>query len=112
MEAVLVPPSASKTSQSTVNEYPFIIPKLQTALKDLPINLEISLDLPDSNDFLENMVKNLFDLKPSQIISKLKLKNPIYGRFASYGHFGRQKNCSWEKTDLVNKIKEFVNNND
>ena len=45
-----------------------------------------------SNDFLENMVKNLFDLKPSQIISKLKLKNPIYGRFASYGHFGRQKN--------------------
>ena len=53
MEAVLVPPSASKTSQSTVNEYPFIIPKLQTALKDLPINLEISLDLPDSNDFLE-----------------------------------------------------------
>ena len=65
-----------------------------------------------SNDFLENMVKNLFDLKPSQIISKLKLKNPIYGRFASYGHFGRQKNCSWEKTDLVNKIKEFVNNND
>ena len=65
-----------------------------------------------SNDFLENMVKNLFDLKPSQIISKLKLKNPIYGRFASYGHFGRQKNCSWEKTDLVNEIKEFVNNND
>jgi len=65
-----------------------------------------------SNDFLENMVKNLFDLKPSQIISKLELKNPIYRRFASYGHFGRQKNCSWEKTDLVNKIKEFVNNND
>ncbi|MBS30625.1 MAG: methionine adenosyltransferase [Candidatus Marinimicrobia bacterium] len=65
-----------------------------------------------SNDFLENMVKNLFDLKPSQIISKLKLKNPIYGRFASYGHFGRQRNCSWEKTDLVNKIKEFVNSND
>ena len=65
-----------------------------------------------SNDFLENMVKKLFDLKPSQIISKLKLKNPIYGRFASYGHFGRQKKCSWEKTDLVNKIKEFVNNND
>ena len=36
-----------------MNEYPFIIPKLQTALRDLPISLEISLDLPDSKDFLD-----------------------------------------------------------
>jgi len=32
IDAVLVPPSASRTSQSTVKEYPLIIPKLKKFL--------------------------------------------------------------------------------
>ena len=58
------------------------------------------------------MVDEIFDLKPSQIISKLNLKNPIYKRFASYGHFGRISDCSWEKTDMVSEIKEFIKKHD
>jgi len=65
-----------------------------------------------SNESIELMIKEIFDLKPSQIISKLGLKSSIYKRFASYGHFGRENNCSWEKTDMINEIKEFMKNHD
>ena len=65
-----------------------------------------------SNESIETMIKELFDLNPSQIISKLGLKNSIYKRFASYGHFGREYNCSWEKINMVNEIKEFMKNHD
>ena len=65
-----------------------------------------------SNERIEVMIKELFDLNPSQIISKLGLKSPIYKRFASYGHFGRENNCSWEKTNMVNEIKEFMKDHD
>lgn len=34
-------------------------------------------------------IKNLFDLRPYAIIETLGLKNPIFERTASYGHFGR-----------------------
>ena len=43
------------------------------------------------------IVKKIFDLRPAAIIDKLELKKPIYKRFASYGHFGREDNCTWEK---------------
>jgi len=56
--------------------------------------------------FLIELVEKLFDLRPAEIIDKLELKNPIYRRFASYGHFGREENCSWEKLDMVSKLKE------
>ena len=65
-----------------------------------------------SNERIEVMIRELFDLNPSQIISKLGLKSPIYKRFASYGHFGREDNCSWEKTNMVNEIKEFMKDHD
>ena len=57
---------------------------------------------------ITDLVNELFDLRPASIINTLKLKNPIYRRFASYGHFGREENCSWEKLDMVKKIKEKV----
>lgn len=34
-------------------------------------------------------INNLFDLRPYAIIETLGLKNPIFERTASYGHFGR-----------------------
>ncbi len=54
---------------------------------------------------LKDLVKKTFDLKPASIIKKLNLKQPIYKRFAAYGHFGREKNCSWESLDMVKMIK-------
>ena len=47
----------------------------------------------------------MFDLRPAAIIDTLDLKNPIYRRFAAYGHFGRENNCSWEKIDMIDQLK-------
>ena len=80
--------------------------------KPTSINVDTFNTSKYSNDIIEDMVGEIFDLKPSQIISKLNLKNPIYKRFASYGHFGRTCDCSWEKTDMVSEIKEFIKKHD
>ena len=57
------------------------------------------------DDEIVMIVQSIFDLKPASIIEKLNLKSPIYQRYASYGHFGREDDCSWEKLDMVDKIK-------
>ena len=57
-----------------------------------------------SDSKLITLIKEVFDLKPRSIINKLHLKNPIYKRFAAYGHFGRENNCYWEKIDMVDKL--------
>ncbi len=76
---------------------------------------------------IAEIVKNMpcFNLKPASIISRLKLKNPIYSETAAYGHMGRtsenktvsflvngkQKEIevetfTWEKIDCQEEIKE------
>ena len=71
-------------------------------------------------------IKNMecFNLKPASIISRLKLKNPIYSETAAYGHMGRKsekktvefsingksvskdvETFTWEKLDCVEQVK-------
>ena len=50
-----------------------------------------------------NIVKQIFGLKPQQIINHLKLKNPIYAPLSAYGHFGRE-GYEWEKTNMIKEI--------
>ncbi|MHC3126326.1 S-adenosylmethionine synthetase [Brevundimonas sp. GN22] len=49
---------------------------------------------------------------PRSIREHLGLNKPIYERTAKYGHFGREPEVdggfSWEKTDLVDKLKALV----
>ena len=49
---------------------------------------------------------------PRAIREHLGLNKPIYARTAAYGHFGRAPDAdggfSWEKTDLVEKLKALV----
>ena len=71
-------------------------------------------------------INELFDMRPSSIEKRLKLREPIYSETAAYGHMGRRpqiktvsfKNAgqevtrevetfTWEKLDYVNKIKEL-----
>ena len=53
-------------------------------------------------------IQEVFDLRPVSIINKLDLKKPIYKALASYGHMGREDlDVSWEKTDMVDKLKEY-----
>ena len=71
-------------------------------------------------------IKNMdcFNLKPASIISRLKLKTPIYSETAAYGHMGRDSEIktvqfkvngeiitkevetfTWEKLDCVHQVK-------
>jgi len=58
---------------------------------------------------LTGIVREVFPLKPHQIIDHLKLKQPRYRPTAAYGHFGRNgDNFSWEKTDQVERLKTYL----
>ena len=71
-------------------------------------------------------IKNMecFNLKPASIISRLKLKTPIYSETAAYGHMGRKsekktvefsingksvskdvETFTWEKLDCIEQVK-------
>ncbi|MDR0970383.1 MAG: methionine adenosyltransferase [Lentimicrobiaceae bacterium] len=84
-------------------------------------------------------VEELFDMRPFAIVKRFGLKNPIFGRTASYGHFGRDPRTekievfykddttftevvgnkeinmkevelfAWEKIDYVDRIKQAFN---
>lgn len=70
-------------------------------------------------------VEEIFDLRPYAIEQRLKLRSPIYGETAAYGHMGRENKVvtkvfnkgkkhekqlevelfTWEKLDYVAKVK-------
>ncbi|MGD1845427.1 MAG: methionine adenosyltransferase [Salibacteraceae bacterium] len=70
-------------------------------------------------------VSEVFDMRPSAIESRLKLRTPIYQETAAYGHMGRSpeiktmtftapngdtvthevETFTWEKTDYVDRVK-------
>lgn len=74
---------------------------------------------------IANKIKELFDLTPYGIETKLGLRNPIYQETAAYGHMGRQPKVvkkhfentlgeektievelfTWEKLDQTDKVK-------
>ena len=55
---------------------------------------------------LEDVVDQLFDLRPTAIIRRLDLRRPIYRQVAAYGHFGRPElDLPWERTDMVESLK-------
>ncbi len=58
---------------------------------------------------LEEVLFKIVRLSPRGIREHLQLNRPIYARTSAYGHFGRQPDeeggFSWEKTDLVEKLK-------
>ncbi len=65
-----------------------------------------------AEDRLENTLAEVMDLTPRGIREHLQLSRPIYQRTAAYGHFGRSPESdggfSWEKLDLVEKIKDAL----
>ena len=77
---------------------------------------------------IADAVNELFDMRPRAIEERLKLREPIYLETAAYGHVGRQPEWvekkfrsryenepivkrvelfTWEKLDMVDKIKEY-----
>ena len=62
------------------------------------------------HDKLLTAVREIFPLKPSDIIKTLDLKRPIYRKTASGGHFGRNEpEFTWEKTDRAQDLKRMLN---
>ncbi len=58
---------------------------------------------------LAEAVRELFPLKPGQIIEYLNLLRPIYRKTAAGGHFGRNDpDFTWEKTDRVEELLKAV----
>jgi S-adenosylmethionine synthetase len=60
--------------------------------------------LPDES--IAELVGEFFDLRPKGIIQALDLLRPIYGKTASYGHFGREEpEFTWEALDKVEALR-------
>jgi S-adenosylmethionine synthetase len=73
-----------------------------------PLSIYVNLfdnDL-EKNKFVEEKIKENFDLSPRGIREMLGLNKPIYEKTAAYGHFGREPDdngaFSWEKTNKTN----------
>ena len=59
-----------------------------------------------SNDALDKLVAEVFDLRPGAIVKQLDLRRPLYRNTAAYGHFGRPElNLPWEQTNKVEELK-------
>ena len=60
-------------------------------------------------DRIADLVREVFDLRPSGIIKHLKLLRPIYLATARNGHFGRTgPGFTWEKTDRAVKLRRLA----
>jgi S-adenosylmethionine synthetase len=56
---------------------------------------------------VNDIINEVFDLRPAAIIEYLDLLRPIYKKTSVYGHFGRDEpEFTWEKTNMVDLLKE------
>ena len=62
-----------------------------------------------SDEDLTKLARDVFPLRPGEIVSHLDLKKPRYSKTAAYGHFGRELELfTWENTDMVEKLLQIV----
>ena len=62
-----------------------------------------------SEEKIADIIKAVFDLRPSAIIKYFDLRKPIYRKLAAYGHMGREElGVKWEMTDKVAEIKALI----
>lgn len=62
-----------------------------------------------TDEEIENLVHEHFDLRPAAIIKDLDLLRPIYRDVAAYGHFGREDlDLPWEKTDKADLLRKAL----
>ncbi len=78
-----------------------------------------------SDGKIATIVNEIFDMRPSEIIKRLGLKNPIFSETAAYGHMGRPsgkkiieviengkkvkksfETFTWEKTDYIPNVQK------
>ncbi|MFH1591945.1 MAG: methionine adenosyltransferase [Candidatus Woesearchaeota archaeon] len=56
---------------------------------------------------ISEIIREVFPLKPKEILDHLQLRRPIYRKTSYYGHFGRDDpDFTWENLDKVQILKE------
>jgi S-adenosylmethionine synthetase len=61
--------------------------------------------VPDER--IQEVITEVFDLRPAAIIRDLDLLRPIYAQTSAYGHFGRElPDFTWERTDRADELKK------
>lgn len=93
------------------------------------INTYGSANVSLTDGEIASRIEEIFDMTPYGIETRLKLRNPMYGASAAYGHMGREPRTenitftngsgesitkdvelfTWEKLDFVDKIKTDFN---
>ncbi len=59
-----------------------------------------------NDEELTGLAREVFPLRPGEIVAHLDLKKPRYRQTAAYGHFGRELDAfTWEKTDLADTLR-------
>lgn len=60
-----------------------------------------------SDECIEQLIGEHFDLRPYGILNMLELERPIYRNTSAYGHFGRNEpDFSWERTDRADALRD------
>jgi S-adenosylmethionine synthetase len=60
-----------------------------------------------TDERIARAIRQVFGLKPAEIIRELDLLRPIYEKTAAGGHFGRtEKEFTWERTDKKDGLRE------
>ena len=59
-----------------------------------------------NDEELTKIARDVFPIRPGEIVSHLDLKKPRFRETAAYGHFGRElEQFTWEKTDMVDSLQ-------
>lgn len=59
-----------------------------------------------SDEEIEALIREHFDMRPAAIIRDLDLRRPIYRQVAAYGHFGREDvDVPWERIDKADALR-------
>jgi len=60
-----------------------------------------------SDEVLRELISSHFRLTPRDIIETLELRQPIFRKTASFGHFGREnEGFAWERTDRAEALRQ------
>jgi S-adenosylmethionine synthetase len=63
-----------------------------------------------SDEQIESLIREHFDLRPYGLVKMLDLIQPIYQQTAAYGHFGREDiDLPWERTDKADELRSAAN---
>jgi len=60
-----------------------------------------------SDETIQRLVREQFDMRPAAIMQDLDLRRPIYKNTAAYGHFGRDDiDAPWERIDKAEILRD------